>query len=166
MGQRGPKSKPAHLHLVTGNPSKLPVRGLLQKLQRPVELPECPADLSDDAKAEWNRLGPLLESLGLISQLDLAAFALYCDAWGQFLHATRKLQALGDEGMVMSTPSGYKQIGPWLSIKNNAAEKVNKYKAEFGLSPADWNRVDASPQGDLFGGPLGEAKGAPESFLR
>lgn len=167
MGERGPKPKPATVHLLNGNRSKLPVSQLLQKLQRPVGLPACPPELSDDARAEWSRLGTLLECLGLISDLDMAAFALYCEAWGDYLRACRKLAALGDAGYVMSTPSGYQQIGPWLSIKNVAAANVNKYKQEFGLSPADWNRVDANPQGDLFNGQGSDNK-SPDAtrFLR
>lgn len=127
---------------------------------------ETPAHASEDGRAEWQRLGSLLEQLGLISDLDLAAFALYCEAWSDYLRACRKLQQLGDKGYVMDTPSGYQQIGPWLSIKNNAAANVNKYKSEFGLSPADWNRVEANPQGDLFGDDQQGLQNTAARFLR
>lgn len=147
----GRRSIPPHLHLVNGNPSKKPLKDLLTIGKRPVGIPDCPETLIGDARAEWDRITPLLEALGLISSIDMAALTLYCDAWGDFLRAQRKLEALGDDGYVMNTSSGYKQIGPWLSIKNRAAEAVNKYKQEFGLSPADWSRVDPNPQGDLFG---------------
>lgn len=166
MGERGPKPKPATVHLLNGNPGKKNVGGLIQKLQRPVGLPECPPDLSEDARLEWGRLGVLLEQLGLISELDMAAFALYCESWSDFQRACRKLKELGEKGYVMETPSGYQQIGPWLSIKNNAAANVNKYKQEFGLSPADWTRVDANPQGDLFGNGQEQVKDTAARFLR
>lgn len=171
-GTRGPKPKPASLHLLHGNPSKIPIKDLLGKVRRPVGLPACPDELSADARIEWDRLGALLVGLGLISHLDLASFALYCEAWGDYLKACRKLKELGDRGYVESTPSGYQQMGPWLSIKNRAADAVNKYKSEFGLSPADWNRVEANPQGDLFndqgsgGNPGGKIKDPTDYLTR
>jgi phage terminase small subunit len=54
-------------------------------------VPACPAHLSRTAKAEWKRLARQLEILGIISQLNRAAFAAYYQAYGRWVEAERKL---------------------------------------------------------------------------
>src|SRR3972149_7757222 len=114
-GERGPKPLPANVHLLRGNASKKPLASLLDDVVRPdVEIPECPAHIEGEARAEWGRIAPHLEKLGLISQIDRAALTGYCVAWGRHVEAETKIKAVGDSGLVETTPSGYKQISVWL----------------------------------------------------
>src|SRR3989304_3311411 len=81
MGRRGPAAKPASLRLLEGNPGKRPIRE--GPKPRPLR-PTCPSWLSPQAKAEWRRLAPELERLGLLTHLDRAAFAAYCQSFAQW----------------------------------------------------------------------------------
>ncbi len=162
MGERGPKPLPKNVHVLNGNRSKLALNQLLDGVHPVVEIPEAPAHLSVIAKTEWVRITAELEPLGLITKLDMAALAVYCQAYGRYVHAEEKLAALGDEGLIGKTPSGYQQIGVWLQISNRAVEQMHKFLAEFGLSPSARSRVTPSQirQGDLFNGDDSGGEGA------
>jgi P27 family predicted phage terminase small subunit len=150
MGLRGPKSLPSNVHRLRGNPSKLPAHKLTDSVAPDIEIPGCPTHLLPDAKKEWKRVAPQLEKLGLISQMDRAALAVYCQAYARWVQAEEKIKALGEAGLIEETPSGYKQIAVWLQISNRAVEQMHKFMCEFGMSPSSRSRVTASPQTDLF----------------
>lgn len=159
MGQRGPKPLPANVHLLRGNASKKPLASLLDDVVRPdVEVPDAPAHLAGAALDEWNRITPYLLQLGLISQIDRAALTGYCDAWGEYVWACERIQALnaaddtGERGRIWDTPSGYKQISVTQQIRNRALDQMKQFLAEFGMTPASRSRVTASdPQLGLPG---------------
>jgi len=150
-GERGPKPLPANVHRLRGNASHKPLASLLDDIVRPdVEIPDCPEHLGGEARAEWDRLTPHLEKLGLISQLDRAALAGYCQAWADYVWAQVRIAAsntgdeTGERGRIWDTPSGYKQISVLQQISNRALEQVDKFLGHFGLSPALRSRVTAS----------------------
>ena len=78
---RGRKPKPTSLRVIEGNPGKRPLN---TREPKPVRgAPTCPAHLSPTAKAEWKRLIGQLVELGMISLLDRAALAAYCQTYGR-----------------------------------------------------------------------------------
>ncbi len=94
------------------------------------------------AKAEWKRLIRELFALGVVTALDRAALAAYCQAYGRWAEAERKLK---ETPMLLKLPSGYIQPSPWLAIANKQLELMAKYMAELGLSPVSRTRVEAKP---------------------
>lgn len=155
-GQRGPKPKPAHMHLINGNPSKKSLAALQDGTRIPVSVPNMPKHLDRVAKAEWIRISEELRKLGLVSEIDMAALAVYCVAYSRWVKAELMLKKEQEAALIETTPSGYKQIGPWLQISNRAVEQMHKFLAEFGMTPSARNRVTISPQGDLFGDTPGD----------
>ena len=154
MGARGPAPLPSNVHQLRGNPSKLPAAKLRDEVQPDIARPDAPAWLLPEAKREWKRLGPELVKLGLISKIDRAAFALYCQAWGRWVQTEAELKKLGADGLIESTPSGYKQMSVLLQIANRSADQVARYQAQFGLSPSARRGLVATPQSgqaDMFG---------------
>lgn len=151
MGTRGPKPLPNNVHLLNGNPSKKNTRDLMNGCQVPVAVPKAPSHLLPGAKQEWTRITEHLEKLGLVTELDMAHLAAYCQSYARWCQAERELKKLGLDGLVDETPSGYKQISVWLQISNRALEQMSKHAAEFGLSPSARSRVTINPQQDLFG---------------
>lgn len=151
MGARGPKPLPANVHMLRGNPSKLPADKLRDQLQPEIEVPKCPPHLSSEAKREWKRITVELEKYGLVSQMDRSALAVYCQAYGRWVTAEKKIKALDEDGLIDETPNGYKQIGVWLQISNRAVEQMHRFLSEFGMTPSSRSRVAPSPQQDLFG---------------
>lgn len=75
---RGRRPKPTALKVLEGNPGKRPLN---RREPQPLRsIPTCPAHLSPTAKGEWKRLAGQLHRLGILSQLDRAALAAYCQA--------------------------------------------------------------------------------------
>ncbi|MCP4304731.1 MAG: phage terminase small subunit P27 family [bacterium] len=146
----GPKPLPSNVHLLRGNPSKKTADRLMDSVAPEVELPVAPEHLLPAAVLEWERIGAELVALGLVSLIDRAALALYCQAWARWVEAETKLRELGEEGLTDVTPNGFRQMGVWLQISNRAADQVHKYLCEFGMSPSSRSRVTPSPQMDLF----------------
>lgn len=148
--QPGPKPTPNRLHLVHGNPSKKPAAELLDEVRPPVEVPDCPSHLLADAKKEWKRIAPLLLDLGLVASIDMAALAVYCQAYGRWKQAEKMIAAKNRKdphhraGLVGTTPSGYEQISVELQISNRAVEQMYKFLCEFGMTPSARSRVTPS----------------------
>ncbi len=110
----------------------------------PAALPRCPAHLSATARKEWRRLAKPLHDMGLVSTIDRAALAAYCQAYGRWVEAEQKLK---ETPTLLKTPSGYAQQSPWLSISNKQLELMGRYMAELGLSPSARRRVVSSTDG-------------------
>lgn len=153
MGQRGPQPKPTVLKLIQGNPGKRPI-DLSGEVMPEVGVPDIPRHLNKEARKEWKRITVELQQLGLISKLDRAALALYCQAWGQMVLLEESLNADvelemqrgGDISHAMSftTAKGYQGQAVKVQLINNLREQVNRYLAAFGLSPSSRGRVKAS----------------------
>jgi P27 family predicted phage terminase small subunit len=137
---RGRKPRPTALKLIDGNPGKRPLNAREPKPAHAV--PTCPAHLNPTAKAEWKRLARQMHVLGIISQLDRAALAAYCQAYGRWVEAERKLK---ETPALIKLPSGYIQPSPWLGIANKQLEIMHKFMTDLGLSPASRSRVAALP---------------------
>lgn len=133
---RGRKPKPTRLKLLEGNPGKRPING--REPQPPASQPSCPAHLSPTAKAEWKRLAQTLNRIGVLTQIDRAALAAYCQAYGRWVEAEKKLK---ETPVLLKTPAGYVQQSPWLTVSNKQMELMAKYMAELGLTPSSRTRL-------------------------
>src|SRR5688572_4754536 len=125
---RGRKPKPSHLKLLEGNPGRRPSNP--NEPQPPPAMPTCPAHLCPSAKAEWKRLARQLHVLGILTMLDRSVLAGYCQAYGRWVEAERKLK---ETPAILKMPSGYIQQNPWLTISNKQLELMHKYMSELGL---------------------------------
>jgi len=108
-----------------------------------VKLPKAPTHLSDAAKSEWRRTGKRLLTLGLVTELDGAAFGAYCQSYGRWAEAEEQLRKFGT---VIKAPSGFLVQSPYLAIANRAMEQMMKAPIEFGMTPSSRSRVVAAPK--------------------
>ena len=157
MGKRGPAPKPTALRVLEGNPGKRPLNDREPKPKR--ERVECPPELSPGARAEWDRIIDELDRLGLITTLDRAALAAYCQHWGYFVTANQNLQKYGD---VLKSPNGCVIVSPYVGIMNRASEMMYRYAKEFGFTPSSRTQVSAgktpeelAEEEEIFGRRLG-----------
>lgn len=143
----GPPPKPTALKLLAGNPGK---KSLPKNEVRPrPALPDLPKHLATEARAEWERLGPVLVRLKLLTRLDRAAFAAYCQAWARHVEAEEQLAKASP---LAFTHNGYPIVNPWQTISKQAVDQMAKFLGEFGLTPAARTRINA---GDV---PLGDGE--------
>jgi P27 family predicted phage terminase small subunit len=104
--------------------------------------PTCPAHLNPTAKAEWKRLAWSLFDRGILGEGDRASLAGYCQSYGRWVEAEKKL---AETPLLIKLPSGYIQQSPWLAIANKQLEIMAKYMSELGLSPVSRSRVTVRP---------------------
>jgi P27 family predicted phage terminase small subunit len=139
---RGRKPKPTHLKLLEGNPGHRPINASEPRPKR--GLPTCPAHLNPSAKAEWKRLVQELQEIGILTLIDRAVLAGYCQSWGRWVEAERKLK---ETPPLIKTPAGYVQLSPWLTVANREREFMLRYMAELGLTPSSRTRISVTSKG-------------------
>jgi len=127
-------AKPTALKVIEGNRGKRKLEP--EKEPQPkLGLPQPPRWLSKLAKQEWRKRGKQLLELGLMTELDEANFAAYCQAYADLQEA----QAIIDkEGAIwVSKKSGYAQAHPAVAMKHKAMADLRKFSAPFGMTPSD-----------------------------
>mgnify|MGYP000876640778 CR=1 FL=1 len=136
MATRGRKPKPTALKVLEGNPGKRPLN---QNEPKPESTaPRCPSWLEQEAKNEWRRMSKTLEAMGLLTLVDKAAFAGYCQAYARWKEAE---EFLSKHGTIFKTPSGYIQQVPQVSIAQTYLKVMKDFCSEFGLTPAARTRI-------------------------
>lgn len=161
MGARGPKPQSNVVKLLRGNPGRRTL-DLSEGVQPEVAVPSIPAHLSKEARKEWKRITVELEALGLISRLDRAALAIYCQTWARLVQAELELEkrrasaeAAGanefDAVFVQTTPTGFQRESMLIRLVGKLQQDCDRYLASFGMSPSSRSKVKASDnrQGSL-----------------
>ncbi len=145
---KGRKPKPTALKVLEGNPGKRPLNKNEPK-PRP-EKPTCPKWISKEAKREWKRVAPELHRIGLLTYIDRAALAAYCEAWAEYRKAREMVHKMGeiypikdDEGNVK-----YLQQNPYVSIANKALNQIKTFCTEFGMTPSSRGRMQLPGQNE------------------
>lgn len=171
MATVGRKPKPSHLKLVTGNPGRRPLNK--REAKPPVIMPSVPEHLSDVAKVEWGRIANELHEVGLLTRVDRAALAAYCQAYSDWVEAEEQLRRFGkvvkspvkqtvrqtrSGEVITETSGGYPMQSPFLPIRNKALELMHKFLIEFGMTPSSRSRIE------IGNGPSGKSDPADAYF--
>jgi P27 family predicted phage terminase small subunit len=150
---KGRKPKPTALKVLEGNPGKRP---LPTNEPKPAPLaPKHPAWLHRDAKKEWKRVAPQLERLGLLTSLDMAALAGYCQAYARYKEAEEFLNKHGttytvwerdQDGAIKYDDSGepiLRQMHSWpqVQIAHKSLQQIRLFCVEFGFTPSSRGRI-------------------------
>ena len=142
MATRGRKPTPTAIKELEGNPGK---RKLNENEPKPKKkAPSCPKWLEPEAKKEWKRLAPSLEAMGILTSVDITAFAGYCQAYARWKEAE---EFITQHGTIVKTPSGYWQQVPQVSIAQTYLKIMNRFCEQFGLTPASRSRIVADTGG-------------------
>lgn len=134
MGKRGPKPKPTALRVFEGDPGRLlGKRAGEMQAAAPVVLPDPPDWLGEIGKQVWAKVAPVLYRIGCLTENDLNALALYCEAWEEFFDARKEIETCG--------PTAYTDKGtcyqhPAVGRKNKAIQRIRQFGGDFGMSPA------------------------------
>lgn len=108
------------------------------------EAPRAPAWLSKDAKAEWNRVAPILTDRRTLTEADLGTLESYCTATGTVREAQR---AISRDGLIIETDKGPKRH-PAFGIMNAAMTTARLCAAELGLTPVSRSRPAIRDEAD------------------
>lgn len=141
MAQRGRKPKPTAVKMLEGNPGKRHLNPFEPVPVQRSKAPECPDWLEEEAKNEWNRLADNLADLGLLTEMDIQAFASYCQAYARWREAE---EFITQHGSIVKTGSGSWQQVPQVSIAHQNQKIMMQAAAEFGLTPSSRSRIIAN----------------------
>ena len=155
MATRGRKPTPTAIKELEGNPGKRPLNKNEPKPTK--KAPPFPKWLEPEAKKEWRRLAKKMEQLGVLTEVDMAAFAGYCQAYARWKEAE---EFISKHGSIFQTPSGYVQQVPQVSIAQQNLKIMQSFCSEFGLTPATRSRIIAGSGSD------GEADDPMEGLLK
>lgn len=134
----GRNKKPTNLRLLQGNPGRVKIN---ENEPKPaVCIPEPPEFLEGLALDEWHRMGKILFFNGILTEMDVAAFAGYCINYARIAEAERHIR---EEGGVITTSNGNLIQSPWVGISNTAQKQMNTFLTAFGMSPVSRSRVTA-----------------------
>ena len=147
-GDQGKKTH-AHSHQRAGRKSgQAPVKH--KRAEAREESAELPEVAGTEAKKEWRRLAKQMEQIGILTEVDMAAFAGYCQAYARWKEAE---EFITQHGSIVKTPSGYWQQVPQVSIAQTYLKIMNRFAEQFGLTPSSRSRIIAE---DNSGGTVDE----------
>ena len=147
----GRKPKPTALKKLEGNPGKrklntkepIPAKGMLN----------CPEWLLPEAKKEWERLADLMNQMGVLTEVDMAAFAAYCQSYARWKEAQEHIDS---GGSTFETDKGYQQQTPWVGIANTNQKLMLQAASEFGgkhgfsVSGLVFDEIHTQPNRQLY----------------
>jgi P27 family predicted phage terminase small subunit len=97
-----------------------------------------PAWLSKSARKHWDVTAPPLLAAGLLTDLDVFALGLYCEAHARWVMANAKIEK---HGPVVMARSGLPVQSPYVAISNKAFDQMLGLLTEFGMTPSSRSRV-------------------------
>ncbi len=146
MGRRVPSPKPEWMKVLEGNPGKRPLKKTASKVKRREREFASPQWLDQEAKAHWNGVAPALRAAGLLTDLDLGLFAIYCQTYSDWVRVAKLLK---DAGTVYVTPAGQARPRPEVVIAQQYLGAILEFSKDFGMTPASRARLSLplSPEG-------------------
>ena len=90
---QGRRPIPTVLKLIAGNPGKRPLNENEPKPDKRISVSEVH---QGEARKEWRRMSKKLSRLGLLTEIDRAAMALYCRAWEVWNEAVDQVRKSGN----------------------------------------------------------------------
>jgi P27 family predicted phage terminase small subunit len=143
----GRPKKPTAVHMLNGNPSKIP--NLEQKYDQEVKfdlytletLPPAPAWMSARAKACWDECVSFLAAQKLLSVADLMLLEQYCVCYDKWRQNVEELDRVGTTVYKSKTGSAYLQSLPQLFNSTSLGKQLLAIAREFGMTPAARGRM-------------------------
>jgi P27 family predicted phage terminase small subunit len=102
----------------------------------------APSWLGDEAKKEWHRIVRLYKGMKplIISDLDINALAVYCEAVATYRKAMMKVREQSEVYATRKEPDKARK-NPWLIVANEAAMQIKKLGEVLLLDPVSRARA-------------------------
>ena len=135
------KPLPTNLKILRGNPGK---RSLPKDEPKPEAVcPVAPKILSPSAKRHWKTVVQYLYDAKLMTNMDIDALTVYCEAYARWAEANKHIIKEGifsfedADGETLKAP----RTNHWLMIQQKAFEQMKAMLIEFGMTPSARTRV-------------------------
>lgn len=144
MGSRGTKKKSAEELERRG--SRRANQRRAEQVTRSAEIPDIPEELAgvmdSTAIEHWSYITAAVAREGLLSKVDLVVVAQYCIAYSEIIELSKDV---AENGRSFTTPKGYQQVRPEMTLLNQARTRIEKLAKELGFTPtsrANVSRLD------------------------
>ena len=124
--------------------------------------PDCPPDLDDVAREEWERLAPIIARMRILTEADGIALAELCVAYSISVDAQRQYQKLkaqpGGSALLLRVnvgkdgTGGSYQVNPLIGIIREQSNVILRHLREFGLTPAARTKIHVEEAARPSGG--------------
>lgn len=104
------------------------------------DMPSCPSHLDEQAKAEWDRVAKGLWELGLLTDVDVACLAAYCQCYSRWV-AIEEL--ITQHGMLVGS-----KRHPLLVAEDSVLKQLKAFAVELGFTPSSRGRIELPPLPD------------------
>jgi P27 family predicted phage terminase small subunit len=93
-----------------------------------------PTVLRGDALAKWNELYPRFAAAGVLAGDLKEALALYCEAFGAWREAVRRIESTG---YLTRDRQGTVIVSPWITVRDASADRMEQLAQKLGLVPSE-----------------------------
>ena len=121
--------KPTQLKVIEGNLGKRPL-----PTNEPKPAPITPLisnDIDPEARKIWETLGPKLERMGLLTEIDGDNFSILCQIRSRIANIHNTINITKQLGLGVMD----KTVKDLMSLERHYYELFRKFSGEFGLSP-------------------------------
>lgn len=135
----GRKPLPTHLKAIKGT-----TRASRRNRDEPMPAAdniEMPEGMSADARMQWSQVLTQLKDAGVLTNVDVPALRLYCEAFARWKLAHERI---AKEGPVVKSRNGFAVQSPYLHVANKSFDQMLKILTEFGMTPSSRSRVKTS----------------------
>lgn len=147
----GRPRKPTAIHVLNGNPSKIPdlETRFAQEPQfeqyTPQNVPPPPKRLLKVGAECWKVNTPMLAAQHLLTQADLAMLEVYCDTWEKYCRVNDEINRVGSmvyKPHARTQPnSTYLDTLPQVRLRAQLSKQLLEISREFGMTPAARGRM-------------------------
>ncbi|MCZ4559892.1 phage terminase small subunit P27 family [Rhodococcus sp. IEGM 1401] len=160
-------SKPAPLRLLNGRGDGLDSAGrTVVSVPSDRVPPTMPRGLPREARAEWARVVPLLDDLGVLAgELHRGVVIRYVRAWADYVELTADVAEHGRTAVAKVRDSAGNEttkrvVRPEVKMLTDTRSELHRLTTELGLSPATEAKAYASAQSNK----AKETDGVPNPF--
>lgn len=142
MGKRGPRPEPTAVKIYKGNPGK---RDLNLNEPKPTkDNIKAPDHLDGEALEKWNRVVPVLKSMGLMTDADVDTIARYCCLHQQFYIYLEKVKKYGGTIQYHNPDGSLKRSSPTPESAelHKLATALLRIEQEYGLTASARSGID------------------------
>jgi len=127
------------MKVLEGNPGKRPLKKTTTNAKPETKEFLRPDWLDREAGDHWNIVVPALQNMGLLTELDLSLFAVYCQTYADWVRVEK---LLAQTGPTYVTPAGQLRVRPELSIAHEYMDALLEFSKDFGMTPASRARMN------------------------
>lgn len=127
---------------------------------QPTGLPEPPAWLSNDARAAWEHVYPMLVAMGVLTRIDGPTLSRYCHVWARWRKVEQFIAEHGETYPVKDGNGKTRRIVAWpqVATARNLAQQLMEMEREFGMTPSARTRIKVEGVASQPVAPIGKAR--------